>query len=325
MDMAADPLNDPFLKWENDKWVPFTTVERMATIAFVSWKYLQLLVFPFPLTHDYYPFVIEVRSFSSAMDWLGAIAMLGLLVGGLWSLRKRTPIGFSILFYLITISVALNIFFPIGTFMAERFLFTPSVGFCLGVVMLAMLWKHQLARNTYAVAVPAAVIIALFAVMTVVRNGDWKDNLTLHESALHTSERSVKLQNDYGTIKLSEALSKTDSVERKALIDTAFLHLEKAVKAHQTYYDAMLAFGAASYYKGEFEYAVFAYKRAFTLFPEDTKSGMGLYYALQGFAFDQAGKKNYDKAIEALQQAQAMAPDSTLAKRILEYESLRAK
>ena len=61
-------------------------------------------------------------------------ARIGLIGYSIWSLwkQKRDPLVFGILFYLITLSVVSNLVFPIGTNMAERFLFMPSIGFCLG-------------------------------------------------------------------------------------------------------------------------------------------------------------------------------------------------
>lgn len=321
MDMMADPLNDPFLKWNEDKWVPFTTTERLATISFVWWEYLRLLLFPYPLTHDYYPFVIDAHTFKSALDWLGIISLLGLSVWGVWCLIRRREIGFSILFYIITLSVALNLFFPIGTFMAERFLFTPSVGFCLGIVMLMVVWQRQLSKKHNWMLAPGIIIVGLFAVLTVMRNRDWKDNITLHKSALVTSAKSVKLQNDYGTIKLNQALGTADSLQRKLLIDTAFTHLQNAVTTHHTYFDALLAYGAASYYKGEYEFSVWAYQKAKELSPDDPKAETGLFYALQGFANFQVGQQDYKKAVDALKMAYQMYPDTTLEKRIQEFQA----
>ncbi len=62
---AGDPpkelMNNPFLKLEGQTYVPFTFGEKSATIVYTMGKYLQLLVFPYPLTHDYYPRQIEIQ------------------------------------------------------------------------------------------------------------------------------------------------------------------------------------------------------------------------------------------------------------------------
>jgi hypothetical protein len=49
-------MNDPFLKFDMaNNYVPFTTAERLATILYTWFEYLRLLVWPHPLTCDYYP------------------------------------------------------------------------------------------------------------------------------------------------------------------------------------------------------------------------------------------------------------------------------
>src|SRR5687767_9420990 len=62
--LAADPLNDPFLTWNGNNWESVSAAEKAATILYAFGNQVRLLIFPYPLTHDYYPNHISIQDFS---------------------------------------------------------------------------------------------------------------------------------------------------------------------------------------------------------------------------------------------------------------------
>jgi tetratricopeptide (TPR) repeat protein len=79
-----------------------------------------------------------------------------------------------------------NLLFPIGTIMAERFLYVPAIAFAAGVVWLV--W-FRLGR-----AAPIVLGVAILALgaRTFARNADWHDELTLATAAARVSPASFK-------------------------------------------------------------------------------------------------------------------------------------
>jgi protein O-mannosyl-transferase len=124
-------MNNPFLKLVGNQYVPFEIGEKLATIIFTLGKYIQLLFVPFPLTHDYYPRHIDIMNFGNWEVLLSLVLYLGLAFLMIKNWSKRSLISFGIAYFLITLSIVSNIVFPVGTNMAERFAFMPSLGFCL--------------------------------------------------------------------------------------------------------------------------------------------------------------------------------------------------
>ena len=179
---SMELMNNPFLKIEGNRWVAFSFSEKMATITYTLGKYLQLLVVPHPLTHDYYPRHVDLMSWGNWKVLLSVIAHVGLGIYALLGLLKKKPISYAILFYLITLTIVSNVVFPIGTNMAERFIFMPSVGFCLAIgILLAQLYKKT------SMMLPLAIvggIALLFSIKTITRNFVWKDNFTLFTLSL---------------------------------------------------------------------------------------------------------------------------------------------
>jgi tetratricopeptide (TPR) repeat protein len=233
------------------------------------------------------------------------------------SVFRRDHAGFGILFYLLALSITANIFFPVGTFMAERFLFLPSVGIILtGVILLV----RGLGKNREKIYVVMVVVLTLFfSILTLIRNPAWQDNLTLMQTDLPFSPNSAKLRNDLGTILLEKALSTADSIEQASLFREAFQHLVKAAELHPTYYDAYLAKGACAYYIQEYSQSVNAYRMARQLYPEDHKPKTGLWYALQAEGTMEWNKGSTIKAITLLTEAWYIQPDAAIAKQVSRY------
>ncbi|MBK9106333.1 MAG: glycosyltransferase family 39 protein [Saprospiraceae bacterium] len=96
--MMSDPLNNPFLQWDGQVWIPCSMLVKAATILYTFWKYVWLIIIPFPLTHDYYPFHIALQSFSSPGAIGGLTLFVAFLLIGIFSLLKKTIEGYGILF-----------------------------------------------------------------------------------------------------------------------------------------------------------------------------------------------------------------------------------
>lgn len=317
--LADDPLNNPFLVWGGETWIPASNLSKAATVLYTFGKYVWLLVFPYPLTHDYYPFHISVQSFSNPFVLFSLLIFLAFTAYGILSARRKRIAGFGILFFLIMLIITANIFFPVGTFMAERFLFLPSVGFLLTVsVLLVHLYRDK--KLNFLVPVTYGVVI-LFAILTIVRNSAWKDNETLFKTDAKTSFNSVKQRNDLGTLLLTKSLQ-SNAGERQLLLEEAFKHLKFAVDYHPTYYDAFLAYGAAAFYLQRYEESIRAYKRASDLYPQDPMAKTGLLYAMQGYGIDTGNKGNIQDAILIFQGAWKLQPDTTSAIELSKYYSV---
>lgn len=223
--VPRDILTDPFALASRS--------QRFATVVFSLGAYLKLLFFPHPLTIDYQPFHIKLMDWGHPSVWLSMAAHLALLVTAVWGLRKRSLIAFGILFYLATLSLVSNLPFSTGTFMSERFMFVPSVGF---VIVLARLFSHARMQKAlparYAKAALAALLL-LGATKTISRNSVWKDDFTLLTTDARTSEGSVKANMAAAVAYLTEA----NRAERESLRQDhrtrALEHAKKAVSAYE--------------------------------------------------------------------------------------------
>jgi tetratricopeptide (TPR) repeat protein len=176
---------------------------ELATNVYTFGRYLRLLVWPHPLTSDYYPREVAVHSWADGSVWLALLLNAGLLGWALWHTPRRSPVAFGILFYFITFFIVSNLLFPVGTNMAERFLFVPSVGACLVAALLLTGLAARLAGRPaaqWALVGAGAVGCLALAAGTLHRNPQWHDNYTLFAHDAQVSVNSGKIKTDLAAL-----------------------------------------------------------------------------------------------------------------------------
>lgn len=259
----------------NNPFVGATDEQKFTTIIYTWGKYLWLLIFPHPLSHDYYPHQIPWKNFSHIGFIVSAFVYIGL--GGLavYGFLKKHLYSFCILYFIITFSVVSNLLFPVGTTMSERFVYMSSVSFCLFVAYLVHqipVRKGKLERDStlYRTAMALTMVILLgYSVKTIARNPAWKDNYTLFSTDIRYSPNSAKLNNALGGTSL-EFLDKPGVTppEKRFYADQAKSVLARAIEIHPKFTNAYLLMGNA-YLKGDSNFVMAAkyYAQCLTINP----------------------------------------------------------
>jgi hypothetical protein len=226
--------------------------ERLATIFLTLGWYVKLLFYPNPLTHDYYPYHVPKVGWS---DWR-ALASLALYLGmGAWALlnvRKRSAPAYSIVFWLLTLSIVSNLFVTVGAFMNERFAYMPSVAFCIlaGWFLTRKLpewFKEQPDRpNILATGLMLAVAV-FFGWLTFTRIPDWKDATSLNLAAIKVSYNSARSHCFYVTSLYKDDFQKTKDPAKKApLVDSMEYHINRSLEINPNYGAALVMKGAVA-------------------------------------------------------------------------------
>src|SRR5258706_1734750 len=120
-------------------------------------------------------------------DWRFIVSLAiyaALVLVAVLGLKKKGIVAFAILYYLITISIVSNIFVLIGTSFGERFLLTPSVGFCLAVAFVGAAVFPSPQKEfpstgeffqTHKTLIGVCfVLVAVYGFKTIQRNKDWE-------------------------------------------------------------------------------------------------------------------------------------------------------
>jgi len=309
-------MNNPFLIYENGKYILMPFGEKMATIFHGLLIYLKLLIFPHPLTHDYYPRHIEIKNWSSISSLLalGIYTFLGIYA--LLKIKTKSLYAYSILYYIATLSVVSNLFFPVGTHLSERFLFMPSVAFTLAAgyflyrpgTFMKPLFPHLI----------SLVLLVGFGFATIARNPVWYDNSTLFLTDVKTSVNSAKLQNAAGGEKIRLGFESKDETYAKNLYQEAIVHLTRAIEIHPLYKNAYLLKGNAYVYLEDYPMALESYAQALRLDPGYKEAYNNRLVALRK-AGQYYGEKlgDLNKSIIFLQEAYSYEPRDYETNRLL--------
>ncbi|THH40270.1 tetratricopeptide repeat protein [Neolewinella litorea] len=312
-DPALELMNNPFLREDNGQLVALSFLERMPTVLFTALLYLKLLFFPTNLVHDYYPAAIEIKEWLDPLVWISLLCHLALLFWSARNLRSRhSLIAVGVLLYMLTLSIVSNLFFSVGTFLSERFLFMPSLGFVLALTAGLCRWPPG------RWLLPAVVVI--WSVLTVQRNPAWQDNYTLFTTDLKRQPRSAKLLNAAAGARLDRYQSVPE--ERRAaqttLLSTAEDHLNDALAIHPRYGNAYLLRGNARLLQDRYDEAIADYHAAATWGVDRATVDQNLVIALQR-AGRVAGEERNDlnAALGYLQQAETLDRDNYETVRLL--------
>ena len=232
------PEQHPYSKYDNALVDAPELSSRLATAIYILGRYIVMLFYPHPLSYDYSFGEISILNwgnikvlFSFALHAsLGAYAIL--------NLKKKDIIAYGILFYFIGISLVSNTFMLIGTTMAERLLFVPSIGFC--IIIAALIHKYsknnsldirEYLKNNTLIALLLIGVLVLSSYKIVKRNRNWKNNFTLFKQDVKACPGSSRTQYNYGTELLNDfALNEKDTAKKRLLLEECIQYLETSAK-----------------------------------------------------------------------------------------------
>ncbi len=289
-------------------------LSRFATAIMILGRYLLLLLFPYKLSFDYSYRQIPIVGFTDPRAIVSLCALGGIALYAILRFRSRDLTAFAAMFFLITVSIVSNVAFLIESVMGERFLYMPSLGFCMAAGVLigrlvpprdqtAVTSLRTLAAGNRMVLTIVAVVAGLYSIRTVCRNFDWKDDVTLSARDVVTCPNSARIQYAYASyILVGGALTEKDPARKSRLLDEVIGHLERAVALYPEFSRAYYHLGVAYKEKGDFGRAVFNLEQAqrYNNFDEaDFFMALGLSYA---------GLKQFDKAVEAFKKAASINP-----------------
>ena len=238
----------------NNAFAEATLGERYATIFYTLLVYLKLLFFPHPLTVDYYPYHIPLINWGDIRALLPLLFYIGIGIYAIIRLRYKDVIAFCILYFFITISIVSNIVFSVGTFMSERFLFIPSLGFAIfsGYVLFVILPNSGPNKKYRSIfyktsVVLTGIMILFFGTKTLIRNTQWEDNYTLFSHDVKISHESAFSNKSVGNHLIDKALDTDKEEAKKRYLQKAIKHLQKSVKIYPEYQKALFLAGNANY------------------------------------------------------------------------------
>jgi tetratricopeptide (TPR) repeat protein len=185
---------------------------RLTAVKVIG-KFLWLFLWPARLSADYsynaVPLFGSTASFWENAEPLIAVAvcLVSALLAVLLALRRsRTgkPLLFFLGFFFVALLPTSNLIIIIGSIMAERFLYLPSVGLAGCVVAASQVlgqrsslkWRY----GPQAAWIAMGLVCLVFAGRTYARNFDWQDERSLWSSTVNVCPFSARPHYNLGTV-----------------------------------------------------------------------------------------------------------------------------
>jgi tetratricopeptide (TPR) repeat protein len=299
-----------FMKFNNSITAASDFISQRATSFYVLLRYLSLLIFPYPLAYDYSNYQLPNYTIKDLLPIISIIIHFAMGIYAFLTIRKKSLLSFAILFYLITLAPVSNIFMLIGSPMAERFLFIPSLGFCLAITLLLMkLTKTDTAplegtsklinvqsfiNMNPVLFIIVFIITGIYSIQTFSRSTDWTDNTSLHGHDVQISPNSARMHYNWGSTLLNVMYQKeTLQPEKMKLLDRAIVEFQKAIDIlHDEMPGANMAIGFCYYRKEDYATAIKYYELALKQFKYPSID------LINDLACGYGALNQYDKAIE---------------------------
>lgn len=272
------------------------SLTRFSSAVFVLGLYMKLLVFPHPLVFDYSYNQIPLTGPGNWKFLLSLAIYAGMLLFALLKIKSKSLFSFAILFYLITLSVSSNIFITIGTGMAERLIYTPSLGFCLAAGLLisktAGKWPPSekvslmmLPRRAPLVTTLMVVVITTWSVKLLTASAVWKNNFTLYQSGVVNSPNSTRTHYYLGNylVKPEFYEGKGEEEIRKTL-RTGITSLHRSIEIYPRFSDPFTQLGVAHFRLNNNDSALYYYNRSAAINPQNAtvQNNIGTVYFAAG-------------------------------------------
>lgn len=242
-----------------DPYLLATSGQKIATVLFVLFEYLRLMVWPIPLIFDYSYNHIPYKNLSDGVVIFSLFIHVLLLAIGVWQTMKKRWLGVFILAYLSGIILLSNLFVNVGPILAERFLFSPGL-FLLGAVLIGI--GNALPKRAEIILLVLLLVAAIPSwSITVNRTKEWKDNYTLYTADVNKAPNSFRTQAFYAMVSAAAAENIKDSMLRAEKFRGCLQHFRTSYSIYTGYKLMYREWGFSYYSLGQLDSAEWAWNR----------------------------------------------------------------
>lgn len=235
----------------------------------------------------------QIESFTpSSKEIFSLLILIAILIAVLRLKKFSKEASFSIFYFFISL-LPISQIIPFSVVYGERWLYIPSLGFCLLVaILLKRLFFDKNLKKTGVLLLVS--ITCFYSFVTIARNRDWKEQVTLLEKNVNIYPRSM-----YAQLFLAEEYIKKEDYEK------ALYRIRTAHEMYPNLFEPYFWLGKYYAEKGPHNEAIRTFSNLLRDFPDKCKNNADFYYYF-GVAY--AKGKLYDQAISHYQKALTLRP-----------------
>ena len=252
--------------------------------------YIYLLIAPINLTlfHD-------VKAATAIFDFGVLLSFLALAAVMFFTLKynKNKAVFFPVFWFFITLIPFSNLL-PLQVFMAERYLYVPSIAFSLLVsYAFVSIFNYNFENNKKIIrngtAIFIVALLAFYVFSTINRNNDWKDDMVLWSKTVLTNPNNSRAHDNLGF-----------TYERMGETEKALHEFGLAVKLQEDDFRALANLAVAYAKLGRYNESLIALKKSIEI-REYHKT-----YDKLGLVYDEIGME--EDAIKSFKEAISLNP-----------------
>ncbi len=209
----------------------YDITKSFPTVLHIMGFYMYTLFVPYPLSCDYSYKSIDVKGFTDGSVWFSLIFYLGIIFYAVKTFLSKSPIGYGIIFFLLSSALASNITvifgYVIGTSFGERLMFAPSAGWAIAVVgtiyFLLGYAKKEWQNLSFIGGLQKHIIMFgviglvsfFYAQKAISRNAEWKTDRSLFSTDVKNYPNSTHLLFYWGNHVSSDEYSEGQNEDYK--------------------------------------------------------------------------------------------------------------
>ncbi len=278
--------------WQNDRET------RLGTSFYILLKYLQLAVVPYPMSFYYGYAVIKPVKIFQPLPVTSIVVYSFLGITAFVLLRTYTILSFGILFYLVSISVFSSYFVYMPGMMADRNMFIPSLGYCIVLVLLLVMFlksdlkTFDLFKLSTKWKYGILMLFLGYGMTTIARNFDWKDDLTLFRHDIKYVTESSQAHNLLALHLMQYASKDPNPSAQQQLATEALTHFKRAIEIYPPFFNVAYDIGRVYSFLNMPDSAIVAFENALAI---DSSALPNLHLQLSDLYLNEGDRQ---KAIE---------------------------
>lgn len=214
-------------------------LSRIPMGFFTVGYYIKLLTIPYPLVFYYGYDYVPIVGWNSIVAWLSILILLPLAICTLLKIKGKQVLFFGLAYFFVTISMFSNLVRPAVGIIAERFIYIPSLGFCIVLAYLLLkLFKIPIKGKEFSVKKNfiflglSSILIITSGMYVFSRNKDWKIEISLTSHDIKYLKNSAKANALLGDYLLIKKHKEKDPIKQKYLANKAIYHYKQSTSIY---------------------------------------------------------------------------------------------
>jgi tetratricopeptide (TPR) repeat protein len=244
---------------------------KLGTSLGILLKYLKMTLLPYPMAFYYGYAEISPIEISNPIAIISIIIFTSLLITAFATIKKSPVVSLGLFTYLLSLAVFSSYQLYVPGMFADRNLFTPTIGF--SIVLGGISWELERRTSKISGFITAKkmwnasllFMIMAYSLVTVNRNFDWKDDLTLFRHDIKHVDKSAQAHNLLGLHLMQHTQTAVSQAIQQDLTREALFHFKKAQEIFPNFFNVAYDIGRVYLALNEPDSAIIAFEQALAI------------------------------------------------------------